>query len=380
MKKLVLGVAAVLASAGTPALQAADWCRGELYPAALMAQYQLPDFKYSVKPAAGVFYDPSQPGTGLTLDVFQVNGADYAFVTYYHYQADGRPTWMNLVAPVQQTPSFAQYALDGIPATITGRWAETNGGQCFDCAYTGFPPVNYPPHGDRVLNVRSGNQIDLPASGQAALREMRLGRALGDGQTMKALVESGDIWRVIQRRRNPDGVVEEASGWIRFKKRDPAKKWRYVPAQATSCVDDGSGNPAPSQVPAWMNHSAATLNAIDQQYEAKCMSSTLPSTVGGCPSLIETSDELSFRTFFIDPATQRFFLKEHCIGCTTGSSFYRDNAAVTQTAEVVPSGADRLVIRGFSATSNIWVYEYELTRVPREIVSAFLPGYVFTAD
>lgn len=378
-----MGVVAGLALVGVLPIKAADWCRGQLYSADALATLQLPDFKYSVKPASGVFYDPMQSGSGLSVDVFPVGAADYGFVTYYHYQPDGRPTWLNLIAPVQAA-TMAQYTVDGVPSTISAQWAETSGGQCFDCAYTGFPPVTYPPHGVRALTVRSGYQLDMPASGQAALREMRLGRALGDGNTMKALVESGDIWQVRWRRRDPNqGVIEAPSGWIRFAKRDPSQKWRYVPAQTTSCVDDGTGNPVPSRVPAWMNHSAAALNAIDQQYEAKCMSSTLPkpNTVDFCPFFVEgVVAGLSRNTFFIDPATQRFFLKEHCEGCTTGASFFRDNAAVVRTAEVVQSGADRLVIRQFSATDNIWLYEFELIRIPREVVSVFLPNYVPTAN
>jgi hypothetical protein len=355
---------------------AVELCPNGLYSTEFVAGYSLPSFQYQVKPAGGVFYDPPQAGTGLTMDVFKVGGADYGFVTYYHYQADGRPTWMNLIAPIQQS-SVSEYTLDGVPAKIVGRWAETNGGQCFDCAYTGFPPVNYPPHGERALTVRSGYQVDMPASGAAALREMRLGRALGDGQPMKGLLESGDVWQVKERYR-ADGVVgERNAGWIRFAKRTADKKWQYVAAPATTCVDNGSGVALPSQTPSWMNHSASTLNAIEQQYEARCVFSS--SAAGSCAEFVETASS-SRGTIFIDPSNQRAFLKQHCIGCTTGPSFFRDNAAVVQSAEVVTSGADRLVIRSFDAQLNVWLKEYELVRVPLEVVKLLVPNYTPSAN
>ncbi len=357
-------------------LQAAELCPNGLESQETAANYSLQDFKYQIKPAGGVFYDPSQAGTGLTLDVFNVGSADYGFVTYYHYGADGRPTWLNLIAPIQQN-GLEEYTADGVPAKMEGRWAETNGGQCFDCAFNGFPPVSYPPHGQRVLSVRSGYQVDLPASGSAALREMRLGRALSDGQPMKGLLESGDVWQVKERHRGPGVVYERNAGWIRFAKRAMDKKWRYVAAPATSCVDNGSGSPLPSNLPLWMNHSDVELNAIEQQYEARCVLSS--SAAGSCPYFVDTGTS-SYATFFIDPANQRAFLKEHCIGCTTGVSFFRDNAAVVGSAEVLTSGADRLVIRKYDALSNQWVWEYELVRVPLEVVRLLVPNYTPSAN
>ena len=360
---------------GSP-LQAAELCPNGLYSQGFVAGYFLPDFQYQVKPAGGVFYDPPQAGTGLTLDVFKVSGADYGFVTYYHYQADGRPTWTNLIAPIQQA-NVTSYTGDGVPAKIVGRWAETNGGQCFDCAYTAFPPVTYPPYGERTLMVRSGFQVDMPASGSAALREMRLGRVIGDGQPMKAVLESGDVWQVKERYR-ADGVVgERNAGWVRFAKRTADKKWFYVAAPSTTCVDDGAGSPMPSTMPTWMNHSHTALNAIEQQYEARCVYSS--SAAGPCPGFVETASS-SRATFITDPSTQRVFLKEHCIGCTTGASFSRDNAAVLQSSEVLASGADRLVIRSYDAQLNGWIKEYELVRVPLEVVRLLVPNYTPSAN
>lgn len=359
-----------------PAVGVAETCPEGLHSSEFAAGYLLPSFQYQVKPSGGVFYDPPQAGTGLTMDVFKVGGADYGFVTYYHYNVDGRPTWMNLVAPIQQA-SISEYAIDGVPAKIVGRWAETNGGQCFDCAYNGFPPVTYPPHGERALLVRSGYQVDMPASGAATLREMRLGRALGDGQPMKGLLESGDVWQVKERYRVNGVVSERNSGWVRFAKRTADKKWTYVAAPATSCVDNGAGVALPSQVPAWMNHSPSALNAIDQQYEARCVLSS--SAAGSCAAFVETASS-SRATLFIDPSSQRVFLKQHCVGCTTGPSFFRDNAAVLETAEVVTSGADRLVIRSFDATLNGWIYEHELVRVPLEVVRLLVPNYTPSAN
>lgn len=158
----------------------------------------LEQFTYPILPTPGVYYDPSQSGTGLTVDRVTVNGQVFLFATYYHYGATGEPTWLNLAAYVTQA-SMADYTTNGLTAEVRSEWLRTTGGQCFDCAFTA-PVVSTPPYGPRALTVIGGRHLLMAASGNAADRNMRLAKALpGTGTPSQALLEKSAVWAVKYR-------------------------------------------------------------------------------------------------------------------------------------------------------------------------------------
>jgi len=110
------------------------------------AQFSSPleQFVVPVYPKPGVYYDPTQGGTGLTVDNVVVGANTYVFSTYYHYEATGGPTWLNLINVITQS-SYSDYTANGLLASVRGEWTRSTGGACFDCPFapitTVFPPT-----------------------------------------------------------------------------------------------------------------------------------------------------------------------------------------------------------------------------------------------
>lgn len=347
----------------------------------------LEQFAYPVLPTPGVFYDPAQSGTGLTVDRVVAGGNTFIFSTYYHYGANGEPTWLNLAAPVTQA-TIAQYTADGRAAWVQSEWLRAAGGQCFDCAFTA-PTVTTPPYGVRQLELIGGRYLRLPASGNAANRNMQLAKALVPDRTpSQRLLEKGSVWAVKHRYGiSQAGDGEGGSGgWVYFVKRPTAEKVRF------------EGNTLGLQEPAFLR--LADRNAPDQYEARKAIQgyTTLPTAAlqtyygkGNGAGIIadwSTAWDRDEYTFLIDPATDRIRMLGRCVpsnggetpACPTGID--RTRAIVTSVSDVIDAGPneagqERIVIRVWNMFkgdgSAFWESEYELTRVPDEVARALVP-------
>ncbi len=348
----------------------------------------LEQFTYSVVPTQGVYYDPSQSGSGLTVDRLTINGQPYVFSTYYHYDAAGAPTWLNLGAYVTQA-SMADYTNTGLAAEVRGEWLRTTGGQCFDCAFTA-PVVSTPPYGSRALQVIGGRHLKMAASGNAADRNMRLAKALVPDKTpSQQLLEKGAVWAVKDRfGQSQAGDYEGgAGGWLYFVKRPTAEKLRF------------QGNTLGLQEPAFLR--MADRNAPDQYEVRKALESytTLPTDAlqnlygkgFGAGKIAEwpSAPDRDEYTFLIDPTNDRIRMLGRCVpsnggetpACPTGID--RTRAIVTSVSDVIDAGPnefgqERIVIRLWNMFKGdgtaFWEREFELTRVPDAYARAIVPS------
>lgn len=349
----------------------------------------LPDFKYGVLPMAGVYYDPAESGTGLTADGTRVGDQDILFSTYYHYAANGEPTWMNFVGPVIQAPP-AEYTTTTVPARISARWVRTTGGQCFDCPFLGEPTVAYP-YEQRTMNLVDGRTLQMPASGTSGVRTLQLARSLASTRThSQRLLTSGEVWQCRERYfylgvAHAGHPEYEFCGWYRFERRPDNKKWRYLAHLSQSNISNGQGGVLPSVLPAWLD--VPGLNDIPDQYQLDPVYTDSLVGTGSVSSAYFFPDATSqpnasyAGTLVIHPQTGEIHALQHCVGCTSGPSFYRDNAAVTELGRVFFAGVDsqgreRLVLRMWSLRKNGWHGEIELTRVPEDLRKRVLPNYV----
>lgn len=348
--------------------------------------FPLEQFAYPVLPTPGVYYDPTQSGTGLTVDRLSINGQPYVFSTYYHYDAAGAPTWLNLAAYVTQT-SMADYTSTGLAAEVRSEWLRTTGGQCFDCAFTA-PVVSTPPYGPRALQVIGGRHLKMAASGNAADRNMRLAKALVPNKTpSQQLLEKGAVWALKWRcgKSQPgDGCENGGNGWVYFVKRPASEKLRF------------QSNVYGLQEPSFLR---MTDRNTPEQYElrkALPSYSSLPTSalqnLYGSGSTIITDDpaiwDADRYSFVIDAASDRIRMLERCYpnngaqttACPTGID--RTRAIVTSVSDVIDAGPnefgqERIVIRLWNMFKGdgtaFWEQEFELTRVPDAYARAIVP-------
>lgn len=366
------------------------------------AGFRIPNFTFGVIPVAGVYYDSTQSGTGLTSDTVRTGESTIFFATYYHYETGGDPTWMNFVGPIVQN-SMDGYALSGVPASVSAQFQRATGGQCFDCPYLGLPAVATPVE-QRTFNIVDGRWIQMPASGNAATRNMHLARVFTTtAQINTALLETGTVWQCRQRHYwqgvengSSSGTPKELCGWVRFERRDPSRNWDYVNPVSTTWIQDGQGGHLPSTQPDWLT--VPSLNNIATQYQLEAVYTDdnfgAPEGVGSYGNagragfdveLNGQPESNSTGTIVVNPNTGNIHAITHCVGCTSGSSFNRDNAGITKIGQFVWAGVDaegqeRLILRMWSRYLNGWVGEIELTRVPEGLRKQVLPNYVPSAN
>ena len=343
-------------------------------------------FVYPVLPHPGVYYDPTQSGTGLTVDRVAVGADTFVFATYYHYDAAGAPTWMNLAAAVHQATMAEYSANGGLAAWVQSEWVRASGGQCFDCAYT-VNSVTTPPYGPRTLELIGGRHLRLPASGNAANRDMRLAKALpASGSPSQRLLEKGAVWAV-KRRFGALAIAGDGGGepaaWVYLRKRPTTEKVHFL--------DNAYGNAEPAFL------RMADRNSPDQYEFVKAVEwDALPTQAlidlygKGHPNIDDRSDNplRDAYTVVIDPAADHIRMIGRCAptnggatpACPYGAS--RTQATVTEMADVIDAGPnelgqERLVIRSWflaKATGEAyWSDEYELTRVPDAYARAIVP-------
>lgn len=86
-----------------------------------------------LSPQLGIYYDRTQPGSGLMLDM-GLNGA--MFVTLYTYDVEHKPTFYILqdtFAPSSESERFAT----GVIGKLQSPVYRSTGGQCIGCPYVG---------------------------------------------------------------------------------------------------------------------------------------------------------------------------------------------------------------------------------------------------
>lgn len=352
-----------------------------LVGAAAQAQ-QLTTFEFQVRLNPGVYYDPSQSGTGLTVDTVRVGNQDFVFSTYYHYAGTADPTWMNFGAYL--TPStMADYISHGRPATIRSQWTRSTGGQCFDCAYSA-PTTVTPPYGERELRVVSGKHLVMPASGNAPDRNMRLAKAIPpQGGDLQAMLDKGAVWAVQVRYA---GVFDTPKnyGWLYFRKRSNDRKLTF------------GQNILNQQEPGWLK--VADKNSSVQyelvpafnydQYFA--LPQSLQTLIGayGLPPTLGEEDAVHYEddrgTIILDPASGR---ARHYLRCTSNVAHCpnwnaRTNVTIAAVSDVLDAGPDlegneRIILRTLSFSSlqpnTGWKQEFQLTRVPNSLARSLAP-------
>lgn len=331
----------------------------------------LPDFKYVVRPYPGVYYDPIQSGTGLTVDTVAVPGQEVGFATYYHYTPDGDATWLNIATPITQVP-LAEYAQTGLAAYMRGVWVAAAGGQCFDCAYQGYT-VSYPPYGDRVIDIVGGRHMRLAASGNAATRNMKLAKTITPGSFSQVLLDSGAVWEIKSRFVNASGAVERPQGWLRFRKR-PASEAKL----------NFTGADPRNPIPAFMD--VPSLNTL-QQYEARCVRKDY--VVDGFNARcvfgdMDSAADPNFSAIVVDPVTDRIRSYYRCTSfdptnCPTGgfgSTATIGGASDYLEAGPAPNGMSRIIVRSYSLATGNYHAEFELTQVPESTLKEVFPAGV----
>jgi hypothetical protein len=94
---------------------------------------QYANFKLDpIYPYRGTYYDPTQSGTGIQVDV---GASGNAFVTYYSYTATGQPDWYILQGTYQPSDEVTRWTT-GVIGTLSGTFYQAFNGQCLGCPYT----------------------------------------------------------------------------------------------------------------------------------------------------------------------------------------------------------------------------------------------------
>jgi len=86
----------------------------------------------AIYPYRGTYYDPSQAGTGIQVDI---GAGGNAFVTYYSYSSTGQPDWYILQAQYQPSDEVTRWTT-GVIGTMSGPFYQAFNGQCLGCPYT----------------------------------------------------------------------------------------------------------------------------------------------------------------------------------------------------------------------------------------------------
>lgn len=337
------------------------------------AQSVLNDFGFAIRPQAGVYYDATQSGTGLTVDVIPLSPtSDLFFGTYYHYTPDGSATWMNFQTTVVQTPR-ADYQTTGVAALVRGSWLRAQGGQCFDCAH--HPITNdLPPLGERTYEIVGSRHLRMPASGNAAVRNMKLVKAVTQGINFsKALLENGAVYSVKVRTVTLGVVAVTPAGWLRFRQRP-----------TTDLTTLFTSAPSPNAVLTLPDYLRLADPNIVQQYEGTCLRSG--GTVGTCLHNIYDGGgggdpAVNKGTFVIDPSTDRIRYIERCLSGSSAPCPQHMATYIQAIGDVLEAGPDaqgmeRLVIRVLHSEIGGYVREYELTRVGAAHLAEVFPNGV----
>lgn len=352
----------------------------------VQAQFNSPLEKFDVPvyPKSGVYFDPTQGGTGLTVERLPIGAQTFVFTTYYHYEANGEPTWMNFGDFLAQN-SFADYGATGLPATIRSQWNYSTGGACFDCPFSTIN-TTYPPYGERVLNVRNGELLQMPATGNAPIRNMRLGSKIpANGSSALTLLTNGAVWSVTRVRfGTPDAGDSEytLNGWLIIKPRPTAEKLTFT-NNSRGIVEPAWLQVADKNTPSQFEFHKVFNSTANLSTDLRALLGTNLFSYAEYPE----APDADVGTLIADAQTDQIRMYRRCsvpnqtTECPFGS--IRSNVTINAIADVQDAGKtsegdDRLVIRVYNfdrvASPPMWLSEYELTRVPDLIARTLAPN------
>jgi hypothetical protein len=109
-------------------------------------------------PEGGVWWNPAEPGRGLTLEVQD----NVLIFSGYLYRADGAPTWVTSVGPITYTYN-SQGALQTV--VYSGQLDTYSGGQCLGCPYRA-PAAQPGAAGPVRIDFRTETEANLTWGGQ----------------------------------------------------------------------------------------------------------------------------------------------------------------------------------------------------------------------
>jgi len=338
----------------------------------------LPDFQWPIEPTTGMYFDETQSGTGLGVDLIPLNGETFFFGAFYHYDPSGAPTWLTFQTFLGQTP-LADYRQSGVVASVSGPWIVSNGGQCFECAHHDPSTVATP--FQRTINVVGARHLQMPASGNAQAIELkRTDAVVTSGHLLgKATLEGATVYAVTSRWMANVGPRIHHEGWVKFRLR-PANEVHNLFSGFTA---EPGAIPNAIAPPAWMVV-AGDPNAAPQ-YEAKCIHevNVQGSLVGNCSDgfgLAEsTLDSNSNRwTFLRDPLSDRIRVYRRCTGLQTVCNQFRAThveaiADVMEATPPRPGAPPRLIARVLNLEGGVFNLEVELSPVSAEELAAAFP-------
>ncbi len=343
----------------------------------------LPNFQWSIEPSTGMYFDETQSGTGLDVDLIPLNGETFFFGAFYHYDPSGAPTWLTFQTFLSQTP-LAGYRQSGVVASVSGPWIASNGGQCFDCAHHDPSTVATP--FQRTINVVGARHLQMPASGNAqALELKRTDAVITSGHLLgKATLEGSTVYAVTSRWINtfqgPEPIIRHY-GWVKFRLR-PANEVHNLFSGFTA---EPGATPNVIAPPAWMVVAGDPNTA--PQYEAKCVHevNVQGSLVGNCNDFFGLAESTldsnnNGWTWLRDPLSDRIRAYHRCTGLQTVCNQFRATHAdmIADVIEATPSrpGAPpRLIARVLNLEGGVFNMEVELSPVsPEELAAAFPHG------
>lgn len=344
----------------------------------------LPDYLWPITPTTGMYFDETQAGTGLGVDLIPVNGQTFFFGAFYHYDPNGAPTWFTFQSFLEQR-SMAAYRQDGIPAAVSGPWIASSGGQCFDCAYSAPNTVATP--FARTINVVGARHLRMPASGNAPdLNLQRTDAVVVSGHLLgQAVLDSGTVFKVTARYRSlisngPPQLFN--NGWVRFRLR-PASEVHNL---FTGFTAEPGATPNLVPPPQWMVL-AGDPNTLPQ-HEAECVHEVniQGGPIGLCDALFGMTarpfdDRNNTWTFFRDPISDRLRAYRRCIGlqtiCNVGRATHINGVAdVIEATPTRPGLPPRLIARVLDLEGGVLNQKLEFSPVSPEELAAVFPNGV----
>ncbi|MGD9585011.1 MAG: hypothetical protein AB7V26_15265, partial [Lysobacterales bacterium] len=338
----------------------------------------LPDYLWPITPTTGMYFDETQAGTGLGVDLIPVNGQTFFFGAFYHYDPNGAPTWFTFQSFLEQR-SMAAYRQDGIPAAVSGPWIASSGGQCFDCAYSAPNTVATP--FARTINVVGARHLRMPASGNAPdLNLQRTDAVVVSGHLLgQAVLDSGTVFKVTARYRSlisngPPQLFN--NGWVRFRLR-PASEVHNL---FTGFTAEPGATPNLVPPPQWMVL-AGDPNTLPQ-HEAECVHEVniQGGPIGLCDALFGMTarpfdDRNNTWTFFRDPISDRLRAYRRCIGlqtiCNVGRATHINGVAdVIEATPTRPGLPPRLIARVLDLEGGVLNQKLEFSPVSPEELAA----------
>lgn len=150
-----------------------------------------------ILPEAGGFFDPTQPGNGIMVEVAKDG---FVFGAFFYYTQQGLTKWATLAGPCVPVSEAERMATGVVCRVVQAAMNDAVGGQCWGCPHT--PPANPPSPEMRDVEAVffSSNRGQLRASG-TVLPLSRLSE-IYPGQSIQANLLGS--WKRVQYRKAKD--------------------------------------------------------------------------------------------------------------------------------------------------------------------------------